>query len=225
MLFLLNLNTREFGSFNTKNISVRTSSTTGPYFTKEKEAVGLDNIKLDPFYIAGLSDGEATFTISIIKDKRERSTARRVKLIEGVAVRRGDIYNFHPSFSISLNIKDIELVYLLQSFFGVGNIKRDLSNNAITYYVNSVVDLNSVIIPFFDKYRLISQKQADFSLFKSAIKIISQGQHLTDEGLAKIISIKASMGKGLSEKLLTNFPDLVTVDRPKVLNQEISHNF
>jgi len=114
-----------------------------------KGAVGLDNVKLDPFYIAGLSDGEATFTISITKDNRERVTDRRVKLKECVRVRRGDIYTVHPSFSISLSIKDIKLVYLLQSFFGIGKIKKDLSNNAITYYVNSVVDLNRVIIPFY----------------------------------------------------------------------------
>lgn len=72
---------------------------------------------------------------------------------------------------------------------------------------------------------MISQKQADFSLFKSAIKIISQGEHLTDEGLVKIVSIKASMNKGLSEKLLTSFPDLVLADRPKVLDQEIRNNY
>lgn len=79
-----------------------------------KEAVGLkDKIKLDPFYVAGLSDGEATFTISSTKDNRKRVTYRRVKLKEGVAIRRGDIYALHASFSISLNIKDIKLIYLL----------------------------------------------------------------------------------------------------------------
>jgi hypothetical protein len=36
-----------------------------------------------------------------------------------------------------LNIKDWHLIYSLQSFFGVGKIKKDLSNNAITFYVNS----------------------------------------------------------------------------------------
>jgi hypothetical protein len=134
MLFLLNLNTREFGSFNTKNISVRTSSTTGPYFTKEKEAVGLDKIKLDPFYIAGLSDGEATFTISIIKYKRERSTARRVKLIVGVAVRRGEIYNFHPSFSISFLFFLFFFFTSLLFFFSFLIVNNILYNSKLLYH-------------------------------------------------------------------------------------------
>lgn len=62
-------------------------------------------------------------------------------------------------------------------------------------------------------------------MFKSAIKIISQGQHLTDQGLVKLVSIKASINKGLSEKLLASFPDLVPAYRPKVVYQEIMNNY
>lgn len=53
-----------------------------------------------------------------------------------------NIFYVHPSFVISLNNKDKDILFSLQSYFGVGNIKQDLSNDAITYYVNSVKDLN-----------------------------------------------------------------------------------
>jgi hypothetical protein len=40
------------------------------------------------------------------------------------------------------------------------------------------------------------------------------GAHLTSEGLAKIVSIKASMNKGLSDKLKPYFTNITPVDRP-----------
>ena len=48
---------------------------------------------------------------------------------------------------------------------------------------------------------LITQKRSDFLLFKKAINLIKGGPHLTSEGLTKIVSIKASMNKGLSDNL------------------------
>lgn len=169
---------------------------------------------LNPDFITGFCDGESTFTISITKDNRERKTSRRLE-------QNREIFSVHPSFAISLNKKDENLIYSLQSYFCVGKIKQDISHSAIVFYVNSVEELASVIIPFFDKYPLITQKRSDFLLFKMAINLIKEGAHLTSEGLTKIVSIKASMNKGLSDKLATHFPNIVPVVRPKVENQEI----
>jgi hypothetical protein len=41
------------------------------------------------------------------------------------------------------------------------------------------------------------------------------------EGLRKIVGIKASMNKGLSEELKAAFPDTISVPRPLVKDQEI----
>jgi len=41
-------------------------------------------------------------------------------------------------------------------------------------------------------------------------------EHLTPEGLLKIVNIKASMNKGLSEELQDAFPNVVPVLRPVV---------
>jgi hypothetical protein len=45
---------------------------------------------------------------------------------------------------------------------------------------------------------------------------MDQGEHLTIEGLHKIVSIRASMNKGLSDVLKTDFPDIQPVERPKL---------
>ena len=46
-------------------------------------------------------------------------------------------------------------------------------------------------------------------------------EHLTPEGLRQIVAIKVAMNLGLSEKLKEEFPDVVPVVRPLVLNQKI----
>jgi hypothetical protein len=46
-------------------------------------------------------------------------------------------------------------------------------------------------------------------------------EHLHLEGLLKILSIKASHNLGISDKLRTNFPNIVPIKRPFVLNQKI----
>jgi hypothetical protein len=46
-------------------------------------------------------------------------------------------------------------------------------------------------------------------------------EHLTVEGLKKLIAIKASMNKGLSNELMSAFPEVIPVKRPLLQDQEI----
>jgi hypothetical protein len=78
-----------------------------------------------------------------------------------------------------------------------------------------------VIIAHFDKYPLISQKWADFELFKLAVNIMLNEEHRTMEGIKKLVSLKASMNRGLSDKLKKAFPGIIPVVRPLVPNQTI----
>lgn len=52
---------------------------------------------------------------------------------------------------------------------------------------------------------MITEKHADFELFKKAFKLIEHKEHLTLEGLRKIFAIKASINRGISE-LKYEFP-------------------
>jgi LAGLIDADG endonuclease len=71
------------------------------------------------------------------------------------------------------------------------------------------------------RYSLLTQKRVDFILFKSIIDLINRKEHLTMAGLKKIISIRASMNKGLSDKLIECFPNIIPIDRPTVEFKEI----
>ena len=75
------------------------------------------------------------------------------------------------------------------------------------------------------KYPLQTKKRADFLLLMQVFELMERREHLTIEGLHKIVAIKASMNLGLSEKLSVAFLDVVPVERPLLeLPQTIDAN-
>ena len=53
------------------------------------------------------------------------------------------------------------------------------------------------------------------------MKLMEIKGHVTPEGLREILSIKASLNRGLPEKLKAEFPDVLPITRPLVVNQQI----
>jgi LAGLIDADG endonuclease len=60
---------------------------------------------------------------------------------------------------------------------------------------------------------LLTQKAADFKLFIQIIELILNKEHLTLEGLQKIINIRASMNFGLSDLQKAEFSNFKSVER------------
>lgn len=109
-------------------------------------------------------------------------------------------------------------MYQIRATLGVGEIFKSEQN--IRYVVSSLSDL-AVIIDHFDKYPLITQKLADYLLFKKGVDLIKEKEHLTMEGLRKIVAIKASMNWGLSYELQSFFckaRGIISISRPLVNN-------
>jgi hypothetical protein len=180
---------------NTKNIK---------YLTKFK--LSSNSIKLKNYWVTGFSDAESTFSVRILKDQ---SRLLGIRII--------------PVFSIELHIRDIETLKKIKNFFNVGSIIVRIRKSKQTgiYSVQSLNDLTQVIIPHFNKYPLLTQKQADFILFSSVVNIMLNKEHLTEKGIYKILSIRASMNKGLTNNLKINFPNIIGVKKPIINNQII----
>jgi hypothetical protein len=113
-----------------------------------------------------------------------------------------------------LHDRDIKLLSLIQSFFGAGTIRSTKSDGSILFSVKSLPDITNKIIPHFEKYPLLTQKRADFLLFKRIIELMNKKEHLTTEGLHKIVGIRAAMNKGLTDLLIKSFPSILPVQRP-----------
>jgi hypothetical protein len=122
-----------------------------------------------------------------------------------------------------LHNKDLKLLKLIQNYFGgIGNITK-LGEESSQYRVTSIGDL-SIIINHFDTYPLVTQKRADYLLFKQAYLSVSNKEHLSLEGLNKIIGIRASINLGLPESLKTQF-NVVPVPRPIISNEEVPNPY
>jgi len=160
---------------------------------------------LNPYFITGIADAESSFSISIAKNAKLK-TGWRVK----------------ASFEIGLNTKDSLILFQIKEFFGgIGSFRKDTKNDALKFSVNSLKDLITIIIPHFKKYPLLTQKAADFLFFSQIIELMNNGEHLTLQGLENIISIKASMNKGLSNIIKENFSNIIPVKRPLIQTNEI----
>ena len=101
------------------------------------------------------------------------------------------------------------------NFFGVGSISKE-REQSLQYAAQSIKDL-AIVLKHFDTYPLLTQKQADYLLFKQAIAIIKNKEHFSREGLLKLVGIKATLNWGLSDKFKESFPLAKPVVRPSVI--------
>lgn len=102
----------------------------------------------------------------------------------------------------------------------MGSLYKD-GDSYFIYSVRSLKDLNDAIIPHFEKYTLITQKRSDFELFKQIVFIKVNNRRLSLENFQRILSLRANLNKGWSEKLQNAFPNILPVPRPVFTLQEI----
>jgi len=120
-----------------------------------------------------------------------------------------------------LHSKDIDILYLMQRFFGAGHVT--LHGNAAMYQVVKLSDL-AFIIEHFENYPLKTKKYGDFLLFKQAFYIVKIKEHLTKEGLTKLVAIRATLNKGLPERLSVAFTNVTPVPRPQMNKTNLDSN-
>ena len=134
-------------------------------------------------YISGYADGEGCFSISFSK---------REKFLVG--------WETKPSFSVSQNEDRAQILFLMQKVFGCGFIRRDYSDKTLKYEVRSLNDLINKIIPHFEKYPLLSDKQKDFDFFKKVCFLMQKEMHKNKTGLNKIMSFAFLMNSSGKRK-------------------------
>lgn len=162
----------------------------------------LNTDKLNPYFVTGFTDGEGCFLINVRPNPKMKIG-----------------YSIELVFKISLHLKDKALSENLRNFFGVGTVTIR-GSDCIQYWVGSLKDLQ-VIVNHFDNYPLISEKWSDYRLFRQVLDLMKAREHLSLEGLQKIVSIKAALNKGLPDNLKTAFPNIVSVLRPQVISKKI----
>lgn len=144
---------------------------------------------LDPNFITGFTDAEGSFMLSILKNSE-----RHIGWSVGIR------------FEISLHQRDEKLLNQINAYFQGAGIVTKFGVDKVSYRVNNLEEIITFIIPHFEKFPLNTKKREDFELFSKAAGMIRNKEHLTLEGLDKLVSIRASMNLGLSEQLKISFP-------------------
>jgi hypothetical protein len=137
-------------------------------------------VPLDPWFVTGLTEGEGCFCISL---------AVRAKLRTGLEVR--------PSFSLSLNEKDLGLLEDLRAFFKCGWIRESTGDRTFKYEARAIRDLTQVILPHFERFPLRGYKARSCAGFSAVCRLVEQGDHLQRDGLREIVGIayQTNLGK------------------------------
>lgn len=158
------------------------------------------------WFVTGFSDAEGCFYISITKNSTFKTGWKVLAF-----------------FEIHIHKKDVAVLkYIQNQLNGVGRVVPN-GPNAYSFRVNILEELLNTIIPHFENYPLITQKFADFLLWKKVVIMIKEGKHLTEEGIKDIVNIRASINTGLSEILKKGFQNIIPAIRPLVNKPEIPH--
>ena len=137
-------------------------------------------------YIVGLTDGEGCFYINVRPpDKRYQGSKTGIE----------------THFYIKLREDDVSLLREIRNYFRCGAVyyqKEKRKNHSACYRfgISSQKDIHEVLIPFFDKYRLRSEKRKNYILFRKVAKLVKEGLHRNNEGLKEILFLKSQMNSG-----------------------------
>jgi hypothetical protein len=138
-----------------------------------------ERVPLDPWFVSGLTEGEGCFCVSFAVRSKRRA---------GLEVR--------PSFSLSLNEKDLDLLRDLQAFFGCGWIRESKTDRTFKYEARAVRELLDRIIPHFERHPLRGSKALSFAAFADVCRMVEQGDHLRRDGLRRRIDVAYEMNLG-----------------------------
>lgn len=122
-------------------------------------------------WIVGFTDGNGHFHISVFEDKNTKY---------GI--------NILPEFLIISDLQNIKLLIKIKEFFQCGVVRCDKKSgpNIYCYRVRSIVHANNIILPFFDRYSLLSMKSIEYKRYSYVVKNMSS-ESFNKENLIKIL--------------------------------------
>ena len=128
-------------------------------------------------YLAGFADGEGSFNVSLRK-RTDHTIGWQVVL----------------TFNVSQ--KESYILSQFKKTLGCGRL-QSRKDGVYYYVVSNPRSLNERIIPFFSKFRFLSQKKKrDFAIFRKITQLVMNKSHLTKEGLREIIALRENLNKG-----------------------------
>ena len=135
-------------------------------------------MQLDTQWIVGFVDGEGCFHVGI-NPHAEMTTGFQVL----------------PEFTVVQHRRDLQVLHALKAHFGCG-VVRNNHGDRMAYRVRGQDHLLQIVIPFFAAHPLKTKKNVDFQKFRDILLLMSEGAHLTADGVEKIRRIAGKMNRG-----------------------------
>lgn len=128
----------------------------------------LNKISLDNYWLAGFSQADGCFYVSIVKSNTHKA---------GYSIR----------LEFSLKQKDNLALKLLYEKIQMGNLSQ--YKTGIWCYKSSGYKTAALFINYFDSFNVFAGKYIDYIKFRKIYFMITKGEHLEKEGIIKIKSI------------------------------------
>jgi hypothetical protein len=147
-------------------------------------ASGADNQQERPLaveWVVGFVDGEGCFSVPIFRNR---------------SCRLG--WQVQPEFAVVQGERSADVLWDMKQFFGCGSVtvnrRHDNHRQDLWRFgVRRLGDLVSIIIPFFEVHPLRTAKAGEFASFSRVVDLMSNGSHLTMEGLRAAAAIAETM--------------------------------
>lgn len=148
------------------------------------------------YYMAGFVDGEASFSVAIIKHPTQRFG-----------------WMISPCFQVYQHKNHPEVLELCKFVYGTGKIyTKNGTPNVKVFSIDSLRNLIEKVIPFFDKYPLIT-KEETYKAFRDIVMSMEKREHWDIPGFKRLVTLAYSMnqqGKGRRrtlEEIFSTLPD------------------
>lgn len=139
------------------------------------------------YYLAGFVDGEASFSVAIIKHPAQKFG-----------------WMINPCFQVYQHKNHPEILELCKFVFGTGIIySKGGTPNVRVFSIESRRNLIEKVIPFFDKYPLITKRES-YQAFREIVMSMERREHWTIPGFIRLVSLAFTMnqqGKGRKNTL------------------------
>lgn len=158
------------------------------------------------YYLAGFADGEGSFIVSVRKRKD---------------------YKIGWKISVCFNVSQKDRVILSQfkRYLQCGSLR--MREDGVWYYeVNNFRSIVENVIPFFEKFGFLSSKKKnDFRVFKQIVELIKNNEHLTHNGIQKILSLRAKLNKNSKKEKYKKDEILKNIEKGKGSSETIRQAF
>ena len=135
---------------------------------------------LNPNWVAGFMEAEGCFFVKSFINSKEN-----IQFVLGC--------------QITQHNRDFILMNKILAFFNCGRFETT-RGLYVNFIVTKLLDINKIIIPFFDIYPIYGSKSKDFLDWKRIAKLMSERAHLTKQGAEEILRIKSNMNASTIEE-------------------------